>query len=850
MANHPPPHLIELLERTGLATRAQVHQQARRVARLARGLPCFDSLWLDALVQARCLTPYQAAEIGAGRAEELRVGPFVCCRPLVWPQYVRAFQARRVSDGRAALLVILDRLNHPKQDLLGQLRQLADRALQLRSEHLAPIAEVGREADRLWAAADWIEGVSAARLLTHHGRFESEAALEISRQIVAGLAVVERAGLCHGDVCAAGLMLDRNGRVVLPLPGLRPIVRPEEGYGRADLAPEAFDYLAPERIARGTPPDRTSDIYACGCLWWHLLTGRAPLGGGDSLGKLRAAQEAAIPDVRRLAPAAPEALAAAVAACLARERADRPGSMAELAAMLGNPTARGAVVVARQAYRRRSGLAVRWHKRVSQVRRNGTGPFWMAVAAGCLLAAGAALWGGWNRGAVSALGPASGPATTAQSGTRLPTDSDSLTRAGQNALAPPRASTRPNGAQPEARAAMRPHAPAAMPGDTGTRVAGLGRTAPPGGQILAAEYRREVDTPSAKPGLPDSAVPRSGSAGSDPHEVVLCSAGGALRLESLDLQPGQHLRGEGPGRPVVLVPRGGLVVSAEDVRFDNLAFCWQAPAATEAGPGLESQGPEGLVELRCARAEFRNCTFSVPGAATPRGPAALVWHWPAPSAGGPVGEQRAGLPTGRLRLENCVLSQVSAGVQCQPAAALALEIDNVLHVAPGPLLRLDGGPGADQPLLIRARRLTLRDSGPLVEVDCTGEGPGGSIGPLRIEASASVFAPRAGAPLILLLTRSLEPETLTRALWWNGQGSLVAEGVAVAAWGPVREGVEPLDEAGLAIAGLVRSRVEFAGASLDDPSHSRVTGWQAPLTGPLAPGFDPADLVVSGSGAF
>lgn len=838
MAYHPPPHLVELLERTGLATAADLRAQARRVSGLARGLPSFDSLWLDALVQARRLTFYQASQIAAGHAEELRVGPFVCCRPLIWPQYVRAFQARRVSeskpDSKKAMLVVVDCASHPEQDLFDQLRRLAKRAPDLRSEHLSPLTEVGRDGPRVWAAAEWVEGVSAARLLSHRGRFEPAAALEIIRQMLAGLVVLEQAGLCHGDLCAAGLMLDRNGRVILPLPGLRAIVRPAEGYGRADLGPAAFDYLAPERIEQGTPPDRASDIYACGCLWWHMLTGRAPLGGGDSLGKLRAAQQAAIPDVRRLAPETPASLAAVISACLARDPAERPGSMSELAAMLGGPTPTGAVLLARQINRRRSGLAVRWHKRVSQVRGNGTGPFWLAVGAGCLLALGAALWGGWDRGSASALSPAPPAPAVAQGGRPL-----SAVSAGDSGAQ--------QGTQTRGHSASRASEQAEL-GANGEAMAEAGAEA----EVVPAEYRQVVDSLPSEPGLLGSPAPGPETSGSGrrQNEIVLRCEGGPLRLESLDLQPGQHLRGEGPARPVVAVPRGGLLVGVDGVRFENLDFRWQASATTETATRMENSGPPALIQLRCGRVEFGNCTFSVPGAGTPERPAALAWDWPEPPRATASQQPAAVLPTGRLRMENCVFWHVSAAVECRPAAAMALEFDNVLHVAPGPLLRFHGVPQADQPLVIRARRLTLRDSGPLVEAELPDKASGGPIGPLQIEATACVFAPRPSSPLILVLGGSLDPQSLVRALWWTGHGSLVAEDTPVASRGLASGRAEPLDEAALAIAGLVRSRVEFAGARLDDPAQSRVTGWQAPLLDPHAPGFDPADLVECGPSGF
>jgi serine/threonine-protein kinase len=362
--HQPPDNLIELLERLSLATRQQVEEAAWRVRRLAGELPLFESVWVDALSQARVLTPFQAAEINAGRGEGLRLGPYVMQRGLASNGLGHWFVARHVGNG-ALVRLMRAGCELGQVRVIGQLQALIQDLQGLEHPGLLPPIEAGAAAGDIWIACKHVEGVCAADWLAHHGRLPPLAVLEIARQTAAALAALEPRGRLHSDLGARQLVLTRAGQAVLALPGVRAILRPAEGYTRLDLLPEGYDYLAPERIAGGTPPDTASEAFACGCLWWHLLCGRPPLSGGDALGKVRSAQQARIADVMRFAPETPPLLAEAIRACTQSDPRRRPRSMIELAAQLGPPdkTGRAAVVQSLQpiastiAGRRRKGRA-------------------------------------------------------------------------------------------------------------------------------------------------------------------------------------------------------------------------------------------------------------------------------------------------------------------------------------------------------------------------------------------------------------------------------------------------------------------------------------------------------------
>lgn len=385
-----------------MASDQQVRGMYGRVRRLARDLPLFESVWIDALAQARILTPFQAAQLNAGRGETLRVGPYVLCQSLAAAGYAASYLAREIKSRQMVRLSVAEVPAEEASEMARHLEALAARGKLLGGEHLAPVLRAGVDGARVWTSSRHVAGRAAGQWIAHNGRFPPDVVFEIARQMLAGLVLVEKAGCCHGDLSAWNLNLTDNGQVVLPEPGLRGILRPEEGYAHADLLPEAYDYLAPERVADGTPPSTASDIYACGCVWWHLLAGRPPMPGGNSLAKLRAVHAGEILDVRRLAPDTPPALAKAVSACLERDPSRRPESMARLAALLGeaNPKGRRSLAqsILRPGPRRARGVAsgmALWSAAPKSL--------WLAAGTVCLLIVLGLAWGTWPRG--SAGGP-------------------------------------------------------------------------------------------------------------------------------------------------------------------------------------------------------------------------------------------------------------------------------------------------------------------------------------------------------------------------------------------------------------------------------------------------------------
>ncbi len=240
-----------------------------------------------------------------------------------------------------------------------------------------------------------------------------------------------------------------------------------------------------------------------------------------------------------------------------------------------------------------------------------------------------------------------------------------------------------------------------------------------------------------------------------------------------------------------------------------------------------------MVQLRASGAEFRGCSFQGEEM-TPDPISAVRWVHPARAK-----EVETALPSGRLRMADCLLSRVGAGLDCRTVGALAIEVKNTLRLGGGPLVRLDHCPLADEPASIVLEQVTLRGGGPLLE--CLMPRLVEQPGEISVLATACAFVPEPGVPLVRLIATEM-PLPLLSGVRWSGQGSLLAPQVPVIAWREPGSGEKIVDESSLSIAGLVRSAVGFAGPPSADPTASRLIRWQAPLQSADPPGIDPASL--------
>jgi serine/threonine protein kinase len=338
-------NLRDALVRLNLCSDRDFRRCRRIVRKLARGIPAFDFVWIDALVQLGALTPYQAKILQSSPPDQLCVGRFALLQQLGAGRDAETFRARAPEGGTIALkrLRVSD---DERARVKAALADCVERARSLESEFVVAPHSWGEQDGAIILLSREVRGPTCKELLMRRGRFPADVVAEIARQLAQGCAALEAHGLPHGQIRLDNVRVAETGTTVLVDAGVASALGQPVRI-RSDIPPNLYDAIAPERIGTGDPITTASEIYAFGCLLWQLLAGRPPFPTGDPLAKLAAHQRRGVPDIRSIAPDVPLPLAEAVRACTHADPAQRPATFAGISRRFGLPNASGRQRLAR-----------------------------------------------------------------------------------------------------------------------------------------------------------------------------------------------------------------------------------------------------------------------------------------------------------------------------------------------------------------------------------------------------------------------------------------------------------------------------------------------------------------------
>lgn len=247
------------------------------------------------------------------------------------------YRADDLTLGQSVALKFLPPAMAADATRLAALLQEVRLARQVSHPNVCRVYDIGMTDGLHFLTMEYIDGEDLSSLLRRIGRLPGDKAVDVARQLCAGVAAAHERGILHRDLKPSNIMIDGRGKVRVTDFGLADLGTKLAATETSGGTPA---YMAPEQLAGGTASPQ-SDIYALGLVLYEVFTGK-PAYRADTMAELTKIISESTPTspstfVTDLDPAAERI----ILRCLEKSPHDRPASALAVAAALpgGDPLA-------------------------------------------------------------------------------------------------------------------------------------------------------------------------------------------------------------------------------------------------------------------------------------------------------------------------------------------------------------------------------------------------------------------------------------------------------------------------------------------------------------------------------
>jgi tRNA A-37 threonylcarbamoyl transferase component Bud32 len=204
----------------------------------------------------------------------------------------------------------------------------------LEHPHIVAVYDAGEIDGVYYLAMKYLEGETLQQIVSRSGPPSTDRAVRLGSQLSSALHYAHGRGVIHRDVKPANIIVGEGDLATLTDFGIAVAV--QAGTAHSTVVAGTPLYMSPEQIG-GKETDGRSDIYSLGAVLYELCAGKPPF-DGPMVQVMYAHMQTAPPDLRSLAPAAPETLVRIIERALAKdpnERFQSAGEMAQALARIG-----------------------------------------------------------------------------------------------------------------------------------------------------------------------------------------------------------------------------------------------------------------------------------------------------------------------------------------------------------------------------------------------------------------------------------------------------------------------------------------------------------------------------------
>jgi len=266
--------LAERAHDVGLLTDWEVRQIWSELGRKSVSLDEF----VQFLVRREYLTNYQAEKLLNGDRDGFFYRDYKVLYLVGAGTFARVFRAVHKDTKDVVALKVLRRRYSDNPNCYQQFVREGRLGMALRHPNIVPVFDVCSYNGTHFLVMEFVEGQNLREFVKVRKKLDPMVATRIMVDVTAGLDYAFRQGLTHRDLKLSNVLISSNGTAKLVDFGLAAVDEfLEAALPEIPANARAIDYAALER-ATGVPRnDPRSDIYFLGCMYYHMLTGDAPL---------------------------------------------------------------------------------------------------------------------------------------------------------------------------------------------------------------------------------------------------------------------------------------------------------------------------------------------------------------------------------------------------------------------------------------------------------------------------------------------------------------------------------------------------------------------------------------------
>lgn len=246
------------------------------------------------------------------------------------------YRARDTRLGREVALKVLAPHISASPEARSRFEREARIISQLNHPHICTLHDIGSENGTDFLVMEFIEGESLAQIIAK-GALPIPRVLRYAAQIADALGKAHAAGVVHRDLKPGNLMLTASGIKLLDFGLARPAIETDATETKTVDTPltthgeiiGTLAYLSPEQLA-GKEVDPRVDVFALGCVFYEMATGKRLFGGTNSTQILTAIVSISPEWVASLTNQLPSQFRTILHRSLAKDPAERYADASEL----------------------------------------------------------------------------------------------------------------------------------------------------------------------------------------------------------------------------------------------------------------------------------------------------------------------------------------------------------------------------------------------------------------------------------------------------------------------------------------------------------------------------------------